>query len=409
LRIAIHDHTGHAFPAQLSRELARRGHDVLHAHCTSFRTPRGAVARADDDPPNLVMTGIGLAREFPKYSLLRRPVAELEYGRLMAAELRRFGPDVVISGNTPLLSQLRLENAARAAGAAFVFWQQDILSLAIERGVRARIPRLARPAGAGFRQLERRLVLRSDAVVVISPDFVPVLRSWGVDADRVAVIENWAPLDELPLRPRANPWAAEHDLDQRPVLLYSGTLGLKHDPELLVRLAGRLEETPRAVLVVVAEGPGADWLRTEQSRLGLERLRLLPFQPYDVLPDVLASADVLLTLLEPEAGEFSVPSKVLTNHCAGRALLVAVPEANLAARLVREARTAVAVDPGDSDGFADAALSLLEDDARRSELGARARAFAEERFDISRIGDEFEELFTRVARPVRAVETAGYA
>lgn len=393
MRIVVHDYAGHPFQAQLSRELARRRNDVLHLHCASFRTPHGAVARTDRDPPSLVMAGVGSAREFPKYSPLRRPAAELGYGRRVAAEIARFRPDVVVSANTPLLSQLQVQRAARRLGARFVFWQQDILSLAIERGLRRRLPHAARAVGGLFGRLEGLALRRSDAVVVISADFVPVLERWNVDLARVAVIENWAPLDELPLRPRRNRWAAAHGLNDKPVVLYSGTLGLKHNPELLVRLAQRLEETPDAVLVVVAEGPGADWLRAERERQGLARLHLHPFQPFETLPDVLASADILLTLLEPDAGAFSVPSKVLTNHCAGRAMIVAVPEANLAARLVLQEGSGVVVEPTDVDGFAEAALRLLEDAPRRDELGARARGVAEERFDIGAIADEFEAVF----------------
>jgi glycosyltransferase involved in cell wall biosynthesis len=78
-------------------------------------------------------------------------------------------------------------------------------------------------------------------------------------------------------------------------------------------------------------------------------------------------------------------------------MLVAVPEGNLAARLVRDAGTGVVVDPADADGFADAALRLLEDNGRRHELGERARAFAEERFDVERIADEFLGVFAAAA------------
>ena len=54
-------------------------------------------------------------------------------------------------------------------------------------------------------------------------------------------------------------------------------------------------------------------------------LRCLGFQPFEVLPDVLGSADVLVAILEPDAGVFSVPSKVLSYFCAGRPVLLAVP------------------------------------------------------------------------------------
>ena len=40
---------------------------------------------------------------------------------------------------------------------------------------------------------------------------------------------------------------------------------------------------------------------------------------------MLASADVLVALLETDAGAFSVPSKVLTSLSAGRPILAAIP------------------------------------------------------------------------------------
>ncbi len=36
MRILVHDYSGHPFQAQLSRELARRGHDVVHSTCTAY-------------------------------------------------------------------------------------------------------------------------------------------------------------------------------------------------------------------------------------------------------------------------------------------------------------------------------------------------------------------------------------
>ena len=47
MRIIVHDYAGHPFEVQLSRELAARGHDVLHLYCGSTHTPRGDLARSD--------------------------------------------------------------------------------------------------------------------------------------------------------------------------------------------------------------------------------------------------------------------------------------------------------------------------------------------------------------------------
>lgn len=61
-------------------------------------------------------------------------------------------------------------------------------------------------------------------------------------------------------------------------------------------------------VVVVAEGAGADALRA--TRELPSNLMILPLQPADELSAVLASADVLVAILERDAHAFSVPSKV---------------------------------------------------------------------------------------------------
>ena len=44
MRILVHDFSGHPFQMQLSRELARRGHDVLHVDCASYSRPEKATS-----------------------------------------------------------------------------------------------------------------------------------------------------------------------------------------------------------------------------------------------------------------------------------------------------------------------------------------------------------------------------
>jgi glycosyltransferase involved in cell wall biosynthesis len=195
--------------------------------------------------------------------------------------------------------------------------------------------------------------------------------------------------------PKDNDWAREHGLSGRAVLLYSGTLGFKHDPSLLLELA-RWAGERGALVVVVSEGPGADWL--SQHGGAEPGLRLLPYQPHDRLPAVLASADVLVALLEPEAGAFSVPSKILTYLCAARPLLVSVPVDNLAARVVERSGGGLVVPPGNSRGFLAAAERLLDDAELNAGLARSARAYAETAFDVDSVAESFEEILERTTR-----------
>lgn len=390
MRLVVHDYSGHAFPIQLSRELARRGHQVLHLYSVSFQTPKGGLAPRADDPASLEIRGLSLDRPFAKYDFVRRVLQERAYGRLAAQAICEFRPEVVISGNSPLDTQAILERACRRDGIPFVFWLQDVTGIAIRRLLGRRLPGIGVAIGVWYQALEQRLLRRSARVVAITEDFVPILTGWGVAASRIDVIENWAPREELTPAPHDNPWAAAHGLVGRTVLLYSGTLGLKHNPALLLALAQGLKRRPEVRVVVVSEGLGADWLKERQQ--GLDNLLLLPYQPYERLSEVLATADVLVAILEPDAGVFSVPSKVLTYLCAGRPLLAAMPAENLAARIIAREGAGLVAAPDDPGGLLTLAERLVESPDLRTRCAKNALDYAQQTFDIEAIGARFESL-----------------
>jgi colanic acid biosynthesis glycosyl transferase WcaI len=396
MKILVHD-SGHAFPIQLSRELARRGHEVLHLYAESMAMPRGPMAPRADDPKSFQVRGLSIGRNIEKYSYLRRVLDERAYGRLLAREIAAYKPDVMLGGTSATDVQAPALAACRRLGIGFVFWAQDLNAIAIDRLLRRRLPvMIGALVGRYYVAIERRLMRQSDAVVVISEDFLPVLEGWGVERWRINVIENWAPLDGLQRQPRDNAWAREHGLVDKLVFLYSGTLGLKHNPDLLLRLAKRFSGRPDIRVVVVSEGMGADWLRERAGEA--PNLLLLPYQPFERLAEVTASADVLLAILEPDAGAFSVPSKVLTYLCAGRPILGAIPAENLAARVIARARAGTTVPPERGDAFVGAAERLASAPHERATAGNNALDYAAKTFDIRAIGDRFEAILAAARR-----------
>ncbi|RDD61472.1 glycosyltransferase family 4 protein [Ferruginivarius sediminum] len=385
MRILVHDFPGYAFPFQLSRWLAAQGHEVLHLFSTSIEAPRGRTDARPDDPPTLTIEAVNLGAALSKYDLPRRLLQERGYGRLLARRLDAFAPDAVISGNCSPGVQRALLRAAHRAGARFVYWLHDIYYFALERALASRLPRLGRPAVGVLRRMEMAALRDSDGVVAITEDFRPILARGGVAAERVHVIENWAPLAEA-TPPATRTWREEHGLEGRFLFLYSGTLGLKHNPALLAALARAFRDDPEVAVVVVTQGLGRDWLERAKASEGLRNLVLLDYQPAARVPEVIGAGDVLVAILEPYAGVLSVPSKVLTYLCSGRPILGAVPTSNLAARTVEGAGAGLVVPPEDEAGFAAAARRLRSDDDLRQRLGRAGRAYAEAAFDIDRIG-----------------------
>lgn len=365
---------------------------MLHAYAGQLTTPRGQLARTAEDPASFAVTEIDLGEQFSNYGLVGRFRHERRYGSLLASSIREFAPDVVMSGNTPLDAQAAALGAAHAHSAKFIFWAQDLLSLAIAGAVRRRLPVVGRLVGWRYARLERRLLRDSDAVVAISQQMAERVGRWGVPQRRLSVIENWAPIGDLPEVPRANAWATAHGLADTFNFLYSGTLGLKHQPEFLFELARHVRQRTDARVVVVSQGLGVEWLQGACAREELANLVILPFQAIEDLPQVLGSGDVLVALLRGEAGDFSVPSKVTSYLCAGRPVLAAVPKSNLAAQVLEESGGGLVVDCDSVSEFLDGAQHLSEVEARRFAMGRAARKSAEQRFDIGRITDKFEAL-----------------
>jgi glycosyltransferase involved in cell wall biosynthesis len=409
LRILVHDLSGHPFQIQLSRELARRGHEVLHLYFESFPSPRGNVCRTASDPPNFTIEGLRFSHPFDKQNLIRRRIHEARYGRMVAQRISGFAPHVVISSNSPIDVERLIHTRCRQLGIPVVFWVQDIYSIAMRTLLgKRKIPFVSLIADY-YEAAERRLLRESDAVVSISPDFERVMRDWGVDRARSVTIENWAPLDEMQPVAQNNPWSRRHGLAGKFVFLYSGTIGRKHNPGMLVQLADAFASQPEVAVAVVSEGPGADWLRQELRFKPRPNLRMFPLQPFELLPKVLSSASVLVALLGEESGEFSVPSKVLTYHCIGRPLLLAVPAGNLASRIVEQNSTGLVVPPARADEFIHAAGRLYADSTLRQQAGDNARGYALRQFDIRGIANRFSEVLARVLEPASDPSLAALA
>ena len=399
MRILVHDYAGHPFQVQLSRELARRGHEVLHLYCSSTHTPRGDLARRAGDPQSFDVRAIALAQTIPKHSFVRRYRMESQYSRALIAECERFRPDVVLSANTPSVPEYRLAKWCDRRSVRLVFWVQDIYGLAAYRLLRRKLPVIGQLVGHYFLALDRSSARRSDAVVVITEDFRPLFTKWGIDASRIHVIHNWAPLESMPMRPRDNAWAREHGLGDGVRFVYSGTLSMKTNPAALLELARMLDRDSLGELIVVSEGPPVEWLVEQAAREGIRSLRRMSFQPFDVLPDVLGSADVLLAILDADAGVFAVPSKVLSYFCAGRPVLLAVPGENLASKMVVDVGAGLVVEPGDVEGFCAAARVSSSRQSFADQFGQAGRRYAETHFDIRRIGDQFEALLCGTHSP----------
>jgi glycosyltransferase involved in cell wall biosynthesis len=388
MKFVIHDYAGHPFQVQLSRHLAMRGHDVTHLYFADNPCPKGLFARSAD-PPSLHFTGITLGHRVEQTALVKRRFNDIEYGKYTAQIIKRLKPDAVISGNTPTEAQTAILNMCEAENIRFVYWVQDFYSIAVSKLLAKKNKMAGMVIGGYYRWLDRGQLRRSDAVVVITEDFVPLATAWAGNPAKVKMIQNWAAIEDIPVGTKDNSWSQAQGLNRGFTFLYSGTLGRKHNPELLVLLA---EEFVADNIVAVAQGVAVKALAETKAERRLVQLKMLPLQPAEDFPKVLATADILVATIDSEAGAFAVPSKVLSYLCAGRPILLAAPKENLAARIVLQADAGFVVEPDDAAGFMKAARLLRADQTLRDVFGENGRKYAEKTFDLTKITNQFETI-----------------
>ncbi len=99
------------------------------------RPRRVRSTRRPGDPATLTIRALRHRRPFAKYSYARRLLQELEYGVSASRAIRALQPDVVISANTPLLSQWVMNEWLGAHRIPLVGWVQDLYSDAVRTSV----------------------------------------------------------------------------------------------------------------------------------------------------------------------------------------------------------------------------------------------------------------------------------
>jgi glycosyltransferase involved in cell wall biosynthesis len=384
MKVIVHDYAGHPFQFDLSKELTKKTLEVYHLYTESSGGPKAGF----DAKENLKLKVVSIEQKLIKKSnFFWRFFQEYAYGRKLTDQCLKISPDVIISANTPIPAQFLLWKYAKKNDVRFIFWLQDLISIAAENILKKKFGFLGIIVAKIMQKFERDVLTGSDHIITITKDFNSLLFSWGINENRVTVIPNWAPIEEIPIMDKVNEFSKRHNLTDSFNIIYSGTMGFKHNPQIIVDLASQLKDKKRIKIIVISEGEGMNYLKNSQ---GLDNLILLPFQPYNLLPCVLSSADILLTLLEPEAGVFSVPSKVWSSYCAGRASLLFVPSDNLASKVTEETNAGIVVH--DFDKLLVAVKKLYQDDGLRIQMGKNARNYAETHFKIEDIAHQFIEI-----------------
>lgn len=269
-------------------------------------------------------------------------------------------PLLFIVSNPPFLPAVGLM-AALLRGQRFCVLVYDLYP-----GVLVRMGRISQngPVSTLWRAFNCLVWGRAESVFTIGDYMAENIRREGrrLKNLRVTVIPNWADVEFIkPLSKSENQFLSSLGWsDERKVVLYSGNLGDTHNLGALLDAADRLRiRTDLGFLII---GTGARWndLSMEIARRDLSNVKLLPFQPENLLPQTLAAGDISVVAMEKTIAGYMVPSKTYYYLAAGSALLALVPEKCEIADLVVKHKCGIRPTGYSGRSVAAALVELLE-------------------------------------------------
>jgi glycosyltransferase involved in cell wall biosynthesis len=228
-----------------------------------------------------------------------------------------------------------------------------------------------------FDQMERAMIRRSRAVIVICPTLVDTVR--GIDPHaRTVLIEN-APGSCDDEATAADGAAVRRSLgiaESTPVALYTGTFEPYQGLDLLfAAMAIASRACPGARLLLAGGKPEQVTRARDQVRtLGLDDVVIFAGErPASEIPAFLQAADILVS---PRSRGTNTPLKIYQYLRSGKPIV--------ATRLVTHTQvladeTAILTE-ATADAFARGILAALEDPARAARIGRQARALAETKY-----------------------------
>lgn len=393
--LALIDYGCHYFTFRLTTQLAGSGLSIQYIANGSLESPNLTSLPAwEREHPSLIRI-VRCRRPYGKMSLAGRLRGELEWAGHCIRALEQEKPAAAILSCLPISVATRIHTWCRRRKIPVVYWLQDMQGRAIHDLLGRKFGLPGKALGAAAQLWEQQIIEESRIVITIAAGHENELPESVRDQGRFATLENWIPIEDFPRFEPANDWSARHGLDETRNILYSGTLGLKHDLSVFTALAQRFAREQDIRVVVVSSGQAAEKLKQEASARNLSNLIVLPFQPQPDVPQVLASAAVLFAPLDEAAGRFCVPSKTLAYLCAGRPIVLAINEDNAAAQTILRAGAGSVVAPGDTAGFVRTVERFVEDGRLRNETGDKARAYAETTFASEQIQRRFLEILER--------------
>ena len=229
-------------------------------------------------------------------------------------------------------------------------------------------------------QLNRWSFCKASSLITLGRDMsAHCHKHYGVPTRQMTVIPNWSPVDfadaQICKPHETKLWSTlPSELRESDPLLvqYSGNMGLWHNMDAIVDAAAELQDLPIHFLMI-GDGRRKAAAIERASKLKLQNMTWLPFQPLETLTDSLQCAHLSLVSQRSDLLGIMVPSKFYGVLASGRGVIAQVPSDSEVGLAVAEHECGVVLNTAASERLAVSLRTLYGQPEVVAAMGKAAR------------------------------------
>ncbi len=377
---------------EMARRLVERGHEVELVTTFRDRGINSSKQWYQTEEEGIKVHWLPLAYS-NKMSYRQRIISFFKFAWEASLKAASLEGDLIFATSTPLTIALPAVYATRKKKVPLVFEVRDLWpELPIAVGA------LKNPiAKMAAKRLELFAYNNSDYIVALSPGMKEGIVKTGYPAGKVAVIPNGCDLDLFSAGNEAGKKIRQDHswLQDRPLVIYAGTIGIINGVDYLARVAGAVQELdPEIRFLVLGSGKGEQSLIAEAKKWGVleKNFFIRPGVPKHQMPAWLAAANMATSLfLDIKEMEANSANKFFDALAAGKP--VAINYNGWQAQILRETGAGIVLPPNDPELSARLIREKVRDKEWLEKAGCAASALAEESFERGKLAAELEQVF----------------
>lgn len=244
---------------------------------------------------------------------------------------------------------------------------------------------------------EKRIYGHAKRIGVVTRGFTTNLVRKSVPREKIALLPDWVDpaVYDSATAPREVVRRELH-LAGKFVVSFLGNFGLLMGIEQILETARLLKNDPDVRFLFIGKGVEQGMMERRCAEWDLANVRIIPYQPRDRVPGLLAASDALIvTYRNTEITRITVPSKIYEYMASARPIVAGVE--GVIADILRDAQCGLISEQRNPAEMAKAIGELKNDAELRARMGAHGRDFAIGHFTFARVSADYEVAIAEAA------------